>query len=95
MSITEDTVRYVAKLSGLALTDDETKKMQTELSDILNYVEHLSEVNTLGVVETSHVHGVTNFFRDDVVKDSFKVEDVAKNAPSYGASGFRVPKIIG
>ena len=94
MSLDEKTVQHVAKLAALALDENDVEKAKKELSDILDYVNQLSEVNTHGVRPTSHVHGVTNAFRDDIIKDSLAVEDVAKNAPDFGHSGFLVPKIV-
>lgn len=95
MSLTEKDVRYVAKLSALSLSEGDVAKMQNQLNDILEYVAQLQKVSSLGVVPTSHVHGATNFFRDDIIKDSLPVEEAEKNAPAFEQGFFRVPKIIG
>ncbi len=94
MSLTEKEVRHVAKLSALELNDDEVESRRKELSDILDYVERLGQLTTRGVLPTSHVHGVINFFRDDIIKDSFPVEDLEAIAPDFKNGSFRVPKII-
>ena len=95
MSLTEKEVRHVAKLSALELGDDEIAVRCKELGDILEYVERLAAVSTRGVTPTSHVHGVVNFFRDDIIKDSLPVENLERMAPDVKNSSFRVPKIIG
>ena len=96
MSLTEKDVRHVARLSAIQLKDEtEVAKYQTELGDILQYVERLSQLQTRGVVPTSHVHGVVNFFRDDIIKDSLPVEELEQIAPDFKNGSFRVPKIIG
>lgn len=95
MSISEDTVRYVAKLGAIALSETEVAQMVGELNEILDYVERLNQVNTLGVSPTSHVHGATNAFRDDIIRDSLSVDDISANAPNFSTGGFRVPKFIG
>ncbi|MCC6931792.1 MAG: Asp-tRNA(Asn)/Glu-tRNA(Gln) amidotransferase subunit GatC [Deltaproteobacteria bacterium] len=95
MAITEETVKKVAKLSCLELNEEELHKMKQQISDILDYVEQLSKIPTEGVKPTSHVHGVTNAFRDDVVKESLPVEKVQKIAPDFRSGSFCVPKIIG
>ena len=95
MSLTEKEVRHVAKLSALQLGDEEIATRCKELGAILEYVERLSSLSTRGVVPTSHVHGVVNFFRDDVIKDSLPIEELERNAPDFKNGCFRVPKIIG
>ncbi|MFN8390069.1 MAG: Asp-tRNA(Asn)/Glu-tRNA(Gln) amidotransferase subunit GatC [Bdellovibrionota bacterium] len=94
MSLTEKDIRHVAKLSALKLSDEEVAVRCKEVGDILEYVERLSAVSTRGVVPTSHVHGVVNFFRDDIIRDSLPVEDLESLAPDFKNSSFRVPKII-
>ncbi len=95
MSLTEKDVRHVARLSALRIEDHELPHYQEQLGDILNYVQSLSELQTRGVLPTSHVHGVVNFFRDDIIKDSLSVDEVEKIAPEFRNGCFRVPKIIG
>lgn len=95
MSISEETVRKVAKLAALELKDDEVHTLRNQLGDILDYVDQLSKLSTEGINPTSHVHGVVNAFRDDIAKESLAVEKLEKIAPDFALGGFRVPKIIG
>lgn len=94
MSLSREDVLNVAKLSALAVSEQEISMLQTDLGAIINYVENLSSVDTSNIEPTSHVHGVVNAFREDIVKDSLEVEKVLKNAPEYAGSSFKVPKII-
>lgn len=94
MSITLDDVRHVAKLSALQLGEEELEKRAQELSDILAYVDKLSSLSTRGIPPTSHVHGVVNAFREDVVFESLPVEELKKSAPDFKNENFRVPKIL-
>ena len=94
MSLTEKDVRHAAKLAALKLEDNEVEAQRRELEQILGYVARLSDLQTRGVVPTSHVHGITNFFRDDIIKDSLSVEEVERMAPDFKNGSFRVPKII-
>ncbi len=94
MSLTEKDVRHAAKLAALKLEDSEVEAQRRELEQILGYVARLSDLQTRGVIPTSHVHGVTNFFRDDIIKDSLSVEEVERLAPDFKNGSFRVPKII-
>lgn len=93
MSFTEKDLRHIARLAALQLTDEELSSLQAELNNILEYVNTLSTVPTEGVEPTSHVHGVVNVFRDDILKDSLSLEQVQRNAPDF-VGGFRVPKVI-
>lgn len=68
MKLTKDQVRHVAKLARLGLTEKEVEKLQTQLSNILDYVGQLNEVDTEGVEPTAQVTGLTNVTRDDKVK---------------------------
>lgn len=94
MSLTEKEVLHVAKLAAIELAPGEVQKTQHELNEILSYVEKLQAVSTRGVPPTLHVHGVVNAFRDDIIRDSFTPETVAKNVPDFWAGYFRVPKIL-
>lgn len=94
MSLTDDDVRYVAKLGALQLSDAEVTKFRNDLNEILSYVEKLSEVSSRGVVATSHVHGAVNAFRDDIIRDSFSAEKALANAPEKHGGSFRVPRIV-
>ncbi len=94
MSLSDKEVLHVAKLAALAVQPNEVEKLRRELNDILGYFEKLSEVQTRGVLPTSHVHGIVNTFREDVVQDSLPVEKLEQNAPDFIASSFRVPKIL-
>ena len=94
MSISEETVKKVAKLASLELSNEELERMQRQIGEILDYVDQLSKLNTEGVRATSHVHGAINAFRDDVVKESLTLDKVKSIAPDYRPGGFRVPRII-
>lgn len=94
MSLTDKDIKHVAKLSALYLEEEEISKRVQELSAVLEYCEKLSAVSTRGVVPTSHVHGVTNFFREDSTGKSFPIEELEKIAPDFKNGCFRVPKII-
>ena len=94
MSLTEKEVLHVARLAQLELSPAEVPRMQTELNEILAHVEQLQKVSSSGVVPTLHVHGLVNAFRDDIIRDSFAVDQVKALAPEFRASCFRVPRII-
>ncbi len=63
--LSEDEVKHIAILAKLTLTEEEIKKFQKQLSEIINYVDQLSQVDTKNVPPTSQVTGLTNVTRKD------------------------------
>ncbi|MBI2475190.1 Asp-tRNA(Asn)/Glu-tRNA(Gln) amidotransferase subunit GatC [Candidatus Uhrbacteria bacterium] len=66
MPLSNDDVKYIAKLARLHINDDEVEQFSEQLSSILDYVAKLQEVNTDNVPELQHALDVSNVFRDDV-----------------------------
>lgn len=66
----EKTVRHVAKLARIGLSDEEVKKFATQLSDVMSYMDILSEVDTENVKECNQVTGLTNVMEKDEVRKS-------------------------
>ena len=93
--IDNDTVRHVARLSRLTLSENEVGKFSSELSAILEYIDKLSELNTDNIEPTSHVvSNVKNVFREDRIIKSLSSEEALKNTPKRIQDFFGVPKII-
>jgi aspartyl-tRNA(Asn)/glutamyl-tRNA(Gln) amidotransferase subunit C len=89
--IDRDQVLHVAKLARLKLEDAEVDRMAGELSDILDHVETMNELDLEGVEPTSHVVDLTNVLREDVPRPSLDRETALEQAPDAAAGGFRVP----
>ncbi len=94
MQITVATVEHIAKLARLSLTADEKPTFASQMGAILEYVETLKELNTDGVVPTSHAVPMENAFREDMVTPSIGVEKALANAPFRAGSFYLVPKVI-
>ena len=94
MKITKKQVEHVAHLARLTLNEEELDKMTNQLDNILSYVDKLKELDTDGIVPTSHVFSVCNAFREDTVKDSLPREEALMNASQHNSEMFKVPKII-
>lgn len=93
--ITEDIVRYVALLARIELDADDIAMYRTQLSDILEYIGQLNEVETKDINPLTHVlSSMKNVFRDDNPEDSISQEDALKNAPLKEGNFFKVPKVI-
>jgi aspartyl-tRNA(Asn)/glutamyl-tRNA(Gln) amidotransferase subunit C len=89
--IDRDQVLHVAKLARLKLTADEVERMATELSGILEHVEHINELELEDVEPTSHVVAVENVLRPDEPRRSWPREQVLERAPDPAGRAFRVP----
>jgi len=87
-------VKYVADLIRISLSDEEQKQFESQLEDILEYINKLNEVDTRTVEPTSHVLPLKNIFREDKAGPSLKLDEVLKNAPLKSDDSFKVPKIV-
>lgn len=94
MSVDIATVKRVAHLARIAVTDDEAAKMEGELNAILGFVEQLGEVDVEGVEPMTSVTPMAMKMRRDVVTDGDKAGDVVANAPVTAESFFLVPKVV-
>jgi len=94
MSVDIATVKRVAHLARIAVTDEEAARMEGELNTILGFVEHLSEVDVDGVEPMTSVTPMAMKKRKDVVTDGSKAEDIVANAPETTDNFFVVPKVV-
>ncbi len=94
MSLTPEEVKHIATLARVGLTDDEISRLQSQLSDILDYFQRLQEVDTEGLPPTAHTLSLHNVLRDDEPQPSFDKEDILANAPRREGDLFRVRAIL-
>ena len=94
MSVDLATVKRVARLSRIAVSEDEANTMLGQLNGILGFVEQLSEVNVDGVEPMTSVTPVAMKKRADVVTDGDKADDIVANAPATDRNFFLVPKVV-
>jgi aspartyl-tRNA(Asn)/glutamyl-tRNA(Gln) amidotransferase subunit C len=94
MALSRDDVRHVAQLARLEFSDEEEQRMAEEMSQILDYVEKLDELDTSGVPPMSHVLDVTNVFRADEVESRIDQEQALEPAPETDGAYFQVPQVI-
>ena len=88
------TVEHVAKLSRLALSEEELALFETQLSNILGHFDKLNELDTNGVEPLSHPLGLRNVFRGDDVKPSAPREEALSNAPARTDEAYKVPVVV-
>ncbi|CAM5527551.1 Asp-tRNA(Asn)/Glu-tRNA(Gln) amidotransferase subunit GatC [Sphingobium scionense] len=94
MSIDLQTVKKIASLSRISVTDAEAEAMVPELNNILGWVEQLGEVDVTGVEPMTAVIPNHQRLRDDVITDGNVRDKVLANAPQAEHGFFAVPKVI-
>ncbi len=94
MSVDIDTVKRVARLARIAVTEEEASRMTGELNGILGFVEQLGEVDVSGVEPMTSVIPMEMRKRQDVVTDGNKADDIVANAPATEDHFFLVPKVV-
>lgn len=93
--LSREDVLNLAALSKLRLSEPEIEKLQTELSEILNYVETLDEVSVEGLQPTYQVTGLKNITRQDETKDyGYSPKDLLLNAPAIENGQFKVKRVL-
>jgi aspartyl-tRNA(Asn)/glutamyl-tRNA(Gln) amidotransferase subunit C len=94
MSVDQATVRRIAHLARIAVTDEEVPHLQGELNAMLAFVEQLNEVDVDGVEPMTSVTPMLMKKRQDVVTDGGYPEVVVGNAPVTEDHFFVVPKVV-
>ena len=94
MSVDTQTVRHIAKLARIAVSDAEVEALAPELSNILGWIEQLGEVDVSGIEPMTAVIPNHLRLRDDVVTDGGIRDAVLANAPNAEHGFFAVPKVI-
>ncbi len=94
MSVDTDTVKRVARLARIKVSDEGAERMTGELNAILGFVEQLDEVDIEGVEPMTSVVEQTMKKRKDGVTDGNKAGDITLNAPASEDNFFMVPKVV-
>ncbi len=94
MAVDTATVKRVARLARIAVTEAEAEGFRTDLNAILGFVEQLNQVDVTGVEPMTSVLPMALVRRADVVDDGFIAEKVVGNAPDRHDNFFVVPKVV-
>src|SRR4051812_40946432 len=94
--LTREDVLKLAQLARLDLADEEVEEYGRELSEILQYVEQLGDVDVAGLKPTNQVTGLTNVMREDEIKDyGYEPAELLKNVPDVKDNQIKVNRMIG
>ncbi len=94
MSLSKEETRKVAGLARLRMNDEELERLAPQLSNIIGFVEQLSELNTDNVEPLANVVDITLPLREDIVTDGNCADLVLANAPEETQGYFVVPKVV-
>ena len=92
--LTIEQVRHVAKLARLRLSEAQLQQYRTQLSNVLEYVAKLDELDLDGVEPLAHPTELTNRLDDDEVRPSMPLEALLRNAPAVEDRYLAVPKVL-
>ena len=93
-AISRDEVAHLARLSRLAVTEQELDQFAGQLDVILQSVARVGEVAADDIPPTSHSVPLTNVYRDDVVTPCLSQDEALSGAPDAAEGRFRVPRIL-
>ena len=94
MKIDKDSIKKIAHLARLEFNESSAEKMSSDMSQILDWVEQLNEIDTAGVEPLTTMSSELNVMREDKVGKHLDHEAGLKNAPKRDADYFRVPKVL-
>ena len=99
MALTKNEVEYIANLARLQLTPEEISRFSEQLSDILDYVARLQELDTAGIPagSISPAEGsaaAPGGLRADEARPALGRDDLLANAAQVEKEQFRVPAVF-
>jgi len=94
MSITRDEVAHLARLSRLALGEEELDHLAPQLDQIISAVARVQEIAAEGIPPTSHALPITNVYREDEIVPCLPRDVVLAQAPAVEQERFKVPRIL-
>lgn len=93
--ISRDEVAHLAKLSRLALSEEELEQFASQIDEIVDSVSAVGKVDTDGVEPMSHPHSLNATMREDKVVRTLSAEQALDQAPAAENDRFAVPQILG
>jgi aspartyl-tRNA(Asn)/glutamyl-tRNA(Gln) amidotransferase subunit C len=94
LPLSREEIIHVATLCRLGVSEEDIRRFQEQLSNILEQFEVLKEVNTEGVEPASHSVAIHSVMREDEPRPASDKEDVLSNAPRRESDEFRVKAVL-
>ncbi|MDG1276749.1 MAG: Asp-tRNA(Asn)/Glu-tRNA(Gln) amidotransferase subunit GatC [Algoriphagus sp.] len=94
MKIDKDSIKKIAHLARLEFDESSAEKMSKDMSQILDWVEQLNEIDTENIEPLTTMSTEVNVMREDKVANQLSHSEGLKNAPKSDSDYFRVPKVL-
>lgn len=94
MKIDKAAIKKIAHLARLEFDENSAEKMSKDMSQILDWVEQLDEIDTSNIEPLTTMSSEVNVMREDKVGQHLSHEAALKNAPKRDSDYFRVPKVL-
>ena len=94
MQITEEIIDHIANLAKLEFKGEEKKAVHQKLTNIVDMMDKLAEVDTEGVEPLISMVDEENDMREDEISFELSKEKALKNAPSKNSDYFKIPKVL-
>tara|TARA_B110000971_G_C19670531_1_gene346470 strand:+ start:25 stop:312 length:288 start_codon:yes stop_codon:yes gene_type:complete len=94
MSIDKDKIKHTAKLARISLDEDKIENLSKDLSNIFNFIEKLSKINTDKVSPLASILNYSLRTREDKITDGGIRDKILENSPNKNEEFFIVPKVI-
>lgn len=94
MEVNNELVNKLANLARLQIDDSEIEGIKMDLQKMIQFVDKLNELDTVGVEPLLYMSDNINVLREDEVKGSITRAEALQNAPFHDDQFFKVPKVI-
>ena len=95
MEINQETVAHLAELSNFSVSEDEERRLESDLSGIVEYISQLDELNTTGVEPTYQVFEMENIWRPDEIQPQEATgEELLTLTKEVRNHQIKVPKVL-
>jgi len=94
MSLKPEEVKKIAHLARLNLSESDIALYTPQLSSILDFVEHMSEIDTNTVEPLAHPLDLPQRLRSDAINEPNQRDLFQSIAPEVKVGLYLVPKVI-
>lgn len=95
MEVNQETIAHLAQLSNFALTGDEAERLVGDISEIVNYISQLDELDTENVEPTYQVFEMENVWRpDEIMEQDANREELLRLTKAVQDYQIKVPKVL-
>ncbi|MBD1161225.1 Asp-tRNA(Asn)/Glu-tRNA(Gln) amidotransferase subunit GatC [Pelagibacterales bacterium SAG-MED15] len=94
MTIDLKTIKHIAKLSRISVSEEKAKKLAGDLNSIFDFIEKLNELKTEKITPLTSIAETTLKLRHDEIKSKNIRQQIVKNSPEKNEDYFVVPKVI-